>query len=64
MLGPVLETHWAQMLGLSVGIQIVAWSVAVFFQTEKFYDLVGKDMFNYFVLNKLFTTLYSFVGNI
>jgi hypothetical protein len=36
-----LGGHWAQMLALSVGVQWVAWAVAAFFQTEKFYDRVG-----------------------
>ena len=37
----LLESSWVQLLGVSVGVQWIAWTVAVFFQTEKFYDLVG-----------------------
>lgn len=41
----LLESSWLQLLGVSVGVQWIAWTVAVFFQTEKFYDLVGSLTF-------------------
>jgi len=45
VLSLVAESHWVRLLAASVGIQWVSWSVAVYFQTEKFYDLVGSLTF-------------------
>ena len=36
------ESHWVQMLGLSVGVQVLSWVAAAALHTEKFYDLVGE----------------------
>ena len=35
------EGHWLAALGLSLGVQWLAWPLACFFRTEKFYDLTG-----------------------
>lgn len=45
VLSLLMENHWVQMVSVSIGIQWAAWSVAVFFKTEKFYDLVGSLTF-------------------
>ena len=41
----VLNSHLAQSLLTSMGIQWAGWAVASFFHTEKFYDLVGSLTF-------------------
>ena len=42
MLAILAESHWVQMLGLSVVIQVLSWVLAAALHTEKFYDLVGE----------------------
>ena len=42
MLAILTESHWVQMLGLSVGVQVLSWVLAATLHTEKFYDLVGE----------------------
>ena len=42
MLAILTESHWVQMLGLSVGVQVLSWVLAAVLHTEKFYDLVGE----------------------
>jgi len=39
------EGHWLAALGLSLGVQWLAWPLACFFRTEKFYDLTGSLTF-------------------
>jgi len=39
------ESPWAQLLAVSVGVQWLGWAVASYYQTEKFYDLVGSGTF-------------------
>jgi len=39
------ESHWVQMLGLSIGVQVLSWVAAAALHTEKFYDLVGSLTF-------------------
>ena len=41
----VINSHLAQSLLTSMGIQWAGWAVASFFHTEKFYDLVGSLTF-------------------
>jgi len=45
MLGVLADSHWVQMLGLSVVVQVVSWVIAAALHTEKFYDLVGSLTF-------------------
>jgi len=45
VLSLVLESQWVQLLTVSMVVQWGAWSVAAFFKTEKFYDLVGSATF-------------------
>ena len=42
MLGVLADSHWVQMLGLSVVVQVLSWVIAAALHTEKFYDLVGE----------------------
>ena len=42
MLGVLADSHWVQMLGLSVVAQVLSWAIAAALHTEKFYDLVGE----------------------
>lgn len=45
MLAILAESHWVQMLGLSVVVQVLSWVLAAVLHTEKFYDLVGSLTF-------------------
>ena len=45
MLAILAESHWVQMLGLSVVVQVLSWVLAAVLHTEKFYDLVGEYFF-------------------
>ena len=45
MLAIMDESHWVQMLGLSIIVQVLSWVLAAALHTEKFYDLVGEYIF-------------------
>ena len=42
MFAILAESHWVQMLSLSVVVQLGCWLIAAALHTEKFYDLVGE----------------------
>ncbi len=43
MIAALLDNYYVKILAVDMGIQWVAWAFAAFFQTERFYDLTGKN---------------------
>ena len=61
------DNNFVNIFAIDMGIQWVAWGVASYFQTEKFYDLTGKYFFVNFVKKLLYyitsrlCNLYCFI---
>ena len=48
-----------QLLGVSMGVNLVGWVAATYLKTEKFYDLVSVIMINSYFQTKIVAVLCS-----
>ena len=48
-----------QLLGVSMGVNLVGWVAASYLKTEKFYDLVSVIMINSYFQTKIVAVLCS-----